>query len=58
MSAYLYSNSHIISELDSEEFFEYSNNKNLQEQTEEYKEKILTNAQNDENKNINLRKQR
>lgn len=58
VSAYLYSNSHIISELDSEEFFEYSNNKNLQEQTEEYKEEILTNAQNDENKNINLRKQR
>ena len=40
VSAYLYSNSHIISELDSEEFFEYSNNKNLQEQTDLFLENL------------------
>lgn len=40
VSAYLYSNSHIISELDSEEFFEYSNNKNLQEQRDLFLENL------------------
>lgn len=40
ISAYLYSCSHRIAELDTEEFFEYSNNENLQQQTDLFLENL------------------